>query len=130
MIKIESFVKKKKLPVLPFLFNSVVDDIMCRAVEQCPVDVVDGSNTIRAFVGRYQVHRRISNVRPSSANLQHVVELVSKPVEAYGLRLLPDECEQMWVSVNLLFRENRRPIEVVDKFCYLDCILKQIKATR
>ncbi|KAK6763416.1 hypothetical protein RB195_023932 [Necator americanus] len=34
----------------------------------------------------------------SSTKLQHVVNLVPKLAAAYGLRLRPDKCKQMWIS--------------------------------
>ncbi|KAK6763885.1 hypothetical protein RB195_024281 [Necator americanus] len=34
----------------------------------------------------------------SSTKLQNVVDLVSKLATAYGLRLRPNKCKQMWIS--------------------------------
>ncbi|KAK6726842.1 hypothetical protein RB195_004880 [Necator americanus] len=34
----------------------------------------------------------------SSTKLQYAVDLVSKLAAAYGLRLRPDKCKQMWIS--------------------------------
>ncbi|KAK6728695.1 hypothetical protein RB195_006003 [Necator americanus] len=62
----------------------------------------------------------------SSTKLQHVVNLVSKLAAAYGLRLRPDKCEQMWISSRPRtgIRVDGQPIELVDELCYLGCTLK------
>ncbi|KAK6759214.1 hypothetical protein RB195_021063 [Necator americanus] len=64
----------------------------------------------------------------SSTKLHHVVNLVSKLAAAYGLRLHPDKCKQMWISSRppTGIRVNKQPIELVDEFRDLgfSCILK------
>ncbi|KAK6765657.1 hypothetical protein RB195_025522 [Necator americanus] len=62
----------------------------------------------------------------SSTKLQHVVNLVSKLAPAFGLRLPPDRCKQMWISSTPPqgIRVDGQPIELVDEFCYLGCTLK------
>ncbi|KAK6725460.1 hypothetical protein RB195_004034 [Necator americanus] len=62
----------------------------------------------------------------SSAKLQHVVNLVSKLPAAYGLRLRPDECKQMWISLRSRteIRVDGVPIEVANEFCQVGCMLK------
>ncbi|KAK6727718.1 hypothetical protein RB195_005415 [Necator americanus] len=82
----------------PFLFNSAIDD-------EYAADVV-------IFV-------------ESSTKLQHVVNLVSN-LAAYGLRLRPVKCEQMWISPRPRrgIRVDGQPIELVDEFCYLGFTLK------
>ncbi|KAK6760288.1 hypothetical protein RB195_021678 [Necator americanus] len=62
----------------------------------------------------------------SSTKLQHVVNLVSKPAAAYGLRLHPDKCKQIWISSRPQtgIKVDGQPIELVAKFCYLGCTLK------
>ncbi|KAK6749228.1 hypothetical protein RB195_001682 [Necator americanus] len=64
----------------------------------------------------------------SSTKLQHVVNLVSKLPVAYGLRLRPDKCEQMWISSRPRTGTivDGQPIELVDEFGYLGCTLKNI----
>ncbi|KAK6725439.1 hypothetical protein RB195_004020 [Necator americanus] len=61
-----------------------------------------------------------------TTKLQHVVNLVSKLAAAYGLHLCPDNCKQMWISSRPRTgtRVDRQPIELVEEFCYLICILK------
>ncbi|KAK6740998.1 hypothetical protein RB195_009071 [Necator americanus] len=65
----------------PFLFNFAIDDIMRTTVDQCPADIVLAPSGYE-----------------SSTKLQHVVNLVSKLAAAYGQRLCPDKCKQMWIS--------------------------------
>ncbi|KAK6752126.1 hypothetical protein RB195_003505 [Necator americanus] len=80
----------------PFLFNFAIGDIMRRIVDQCPADIalapsgcpltdLDYADDVVIFA-------------ESSTKLQHVVNLVSKLAAAYGLRLRPDKCKQMWIS--------------------------------
>ncbi|KAK6757310.1 hypothetical protein RB195_015250 [Necator americanus] len=58
--------------------------------------------------------------------IQHVVNLVSKLTAAYGIRLRPDKCKQMWISSRPRtgIRVEKQPIVLVDEFCYLGCTLK------
>ncbi|KAK6761563.1 hypothetical protein RB195_022581 [Necator americanus] len=62
----------------------------------------------------------------SSTELQHVVNLVSKLAAAYGLRLRPDKCKQMWVSLRPRtgISVDGQLIDLVDEFCKMGCTLK------
>ncbi|KAK6738393.1 hypothetical protein RB195_020481 [Necator americanus] len=68
----------------------------------------------------------------SSTKLQHVVNLVSKLAAAYGLRLFPDKCRQMWISSRPRtgIRVGGQPIELVDELCYLCCTLRNNRRLR
>ncbi|KAK6732067.1 hypothetical protein RB195_016439 [Necator americanus] len=80
----------------PFLFHFAIDDIMRRTVDQYP------ANIILAPSGRPLTNLEYADdvviFAESSTKLQHVVNLVSKLAAAYGLRLCPDKCKQMWIS--------------------------------
>ncbi|KAK6765449.1 hypothetical protein RB195_025388 [Necator americanus] len=77
----------------PFLFNFAVDDIMRRTIEQCPADVISAPFA-RPLVD-LEYADDVVIFASSSAQLQHVVDLVSKLAVAYGLRLRSDKCKQM-----------------------------------
>ncbi|KAK6749724.1 hypothetical protein RB195_001996 [Necator americanus] len=108
----------------PFLFNFTIDDIMRRTVDQCPADIVLApsgcSLTDLVYADDVVIFAE------SSTKLQHFVNLVSKLAAAYGLRLRPDKCEQMLISSRPRtgIRVDGQPIELVDEFCYLGCMLK------
>ncbi|KAK6763191.1 hypothetical protein RB195_023779 [Necator americanus] len=108
----------------PFLFNFAIDDIMRRTVVQCPADIVVAPSGCPLTDLEYADDVVI--FAESSTKLQHVVNLVSKLAAAYGLRLRPDKCKQMWISSRPRtgIRVNGQPIELVDEFCYLGCTLK------
>ncbi|KAK6755037.1 hypothetical protein RB195_013794 [Necator americanus] len=107
----------------PFLFNFAIDDIMRRTVDQCPADIVSPSGCPLTDL---EYADDVVIFAESSTKLQHVVNLVSKLAAAYGLRLRPDKCKQMWISSRPRtgIRVDGRPIELVDEFCYLSCTLK------
>ncbi|KAK6765531.1 hypothetical protein RB195_025439 [Necator americanus] len=108
----------------PFLFNFAIDDIMRRTVNQCPADIVLAPSgcplTDLVYADDVVIFAE------SSTKLQHVVNLVSKLAAAYGLRLRPDKCKQMWTSSKPRtgIRVDGQPTELVDVFCYLGCMLK------
>ncbi|KAK6759315.1 hypothetical protein RB195_021109 [Necator americanus] len=108
----------------PFLFNFAIDDIMRRTVDHCPADIVLAPSGCPLTDLEYADDVVI--FAESSTKLQHVVNLVSKPAAAYGLRLRPDKCKQMWISSRPRtgIRVDGQPIELVDEFCYLGCTLK------
>ena len=109
----------------PFLFNFAIDDdIMRRTVEQCPADIVLVPSGCPLADLEYADDVVI--FAESSAKLQHVVNLVSKLAAAYGLHLRRDKCKQMWIFSRSRTgsRVDGQPIELVDEFCYLSCMLK------
>ncbi|KAK6735132.1 hypothetical protein RB195_018366 [Necator americanus] len=108
----------------PFLFNFAIDDIMRRTVDQCPADIVLAPSGCPLTDLEYADDVVI--FAESGTELQHVVNLVSKLAAAYGLRLRPDKCKQMWISSRPRtgIRVDGQPIELVDEFCYLGCMLK------
>ncbi|KAK6762513.1 hypothetical protein RB195_023295 [Necator americanus] len=91
---------------VPGKFVPLLDDMNQRTTAACTDDVVIFAE--------------------SSTKLQHVVNLVSKLAAAYGLRLRPDKCKQMWISSRpgTGIRVDEQPIGLVDEFCYLGCTLK------
>ncbi|KAK6741647.1 hypothetical protein RB195_009489 [Necator americanus] len=109
----------------PFLFNFAIDDIMRRTVDQCPADIVLAPSGCPLTDLEYADDVVI--FAESSTKLQHVVNLVSKLAAAYGLRLRPDKCKQMWISSRprTVIRVDGQPIELADEFCYLGCMLKK-----
>ncbi|KAK6762919.1 hypothetical protein RB195_023576 [Necator americanus] len=108
----------------PFLFNFAFDDIMRRTVGQYLADIVLAPSGCPFTDLEYADDVVI--FAESSTKLQHVVNLLSKLTAAYGLRLRPDKCEQMWISSRSQtgIRVDGQPIELVDEFCYLGCTLK------
>ncbi|KAK6736101.1 hypothetical protein RB195_019028 [Necator americanus] len=69
---------------------------MRQTIVQCPADI------ILAPSGRHLTDLEyiddVAIFAESSTKLQHVVNFVSKLAAAYGLRLRPDKCKQMWIS--------------------------------
>ncbi|KAK6735391.1 hypothetical protein RB195_018541 [Necator americanus] len=102
----------------PFLFNFATDDIMRRTVDQCPADIVLAPSGCPLTDLEYADDVVI--FAESSTKLQHVVNLVSKLAAAYGLRLRPDKCKQMWISSTPRTGINvgGQTIELIDEFCY------------
>ncbi|KAK6761378.1 hypothetical protein RB195_022440 [Necator americanus] len=93
-------------------------------VHQCPADIVLVPS--RCPLTDFEYADDVVIFAESSTKLQHVVILVSKFSAAYGLRLRPDKCKQMWISPipRTGIRVDGQPIEPVDEFCYLGCMLK------
>ncbi|KAK6749134.1 hypothetical protein RB195_001625 [Necator americanus] len=108
----------------PFLFSFAINGIMRRTVDQSPADIVLAPSGCPLTDLAYADDAVI--FAESSTKLQHVVNLVSKLAAAYGLRLRPDKCKQMWISSRPRtgIRVDGQPIELVDEFCYLGCTLK------
>ncbi|KAK6739499.1 hypothetical protein RB195_008176 [Necator americanus] len=88
-----------------------------------PFDVVTGVRQA-AVAGPFMFNFAIDDMYETST--RSVVNLVSKLAAAYGLRLHPDKCKQMWISSRTRtgIRVDGQPIELVDEFCYLGCTLK------
>ncbi|KAK6763339.1 hypothetical protein RB195_023877 [Necator americanus] len=93
-------------------------------VDQCPADIVLAPS--RCPLTDFEYADDVVIFAESSTKLQHVVNLVSKLAAAYGLRLRPDKCKQMWISSRPRtgIWMDGQPIELVDEFCYLGCTLK------
>ncbi|KAK6763302.1 hypothetical protein RB195_023852 [Necator americanus] len=110
----------------PFLFNFAIDDIMRITVDQCPADIVLAPSPDGCPLTDFEYADDVVIFAESSTKLQHVVNLVSKLAAAYGLRLRPDKCKQMWISSRPRtgIWMDGQPIELVDEFCYLGCTLK------
>ncbi|KAK6760338.1 hypothetical protein RB195_021711 [Necator americanus] len=108
----------------PYRFNFAIDDIMRRTVDQCPVDI--GLAPSGCPLTDLEYADDVVIFAESSTKRQHVVNLVSKLAAAYGLRLRPDKCKQMWISSRPRtgIRVDGQPIELVDEFYYLGCMLK------
>ncbi|KAK6760365.1 hypothetical protein RB195_021728 [Necator americanus] len=108
----------------PFLFNFAIDDIMRRTVDQCPAGIILAPSG-RPFT-ELEYADDVVIFAESSTKLQHVVNLVSKLAAAYGLRLRPNKCKQMWIfsRPRTGIRVDGQPIELVDEFCNLGCTLK------
>ncbi|KAK6764716.1 hypothetical protein RB195_024881 [Necator americanus] len=97
---------------------------MRRTVDQCPADIVLAPS--ECLLTDLEYADDVVIFAESSKKLQHVVNLVSKLAAAYGLHLCPDRCKQMWISSRPQtgIRVDGQPIELVDEFCNLDCMLK------
>ncbi|KAK6747592.1 hypothetical protein RB195_000656 [Necator americanus] len=104
----------------PSLFNFAIDVIMRRTVDQCPADIVLAPSGCPLIDLEYADD--VAIFAENSTKLQHVVNLVSKLAAAYGLRLRPDKCKQMWIYSEI--RVDGQSVELVDDFCYLGCTLK------
>ncbi|KAK6764792.1 hypothetical protein RB195_024930 [Necator americanus] len=107
-----------------FLFNFAIDDIMRRTVDQCPADIVLAPS--RCPLTDLEYADDVVIFAESSTKLQHVVNLVSKLAAAYGLRLRPDKCKQMWISSRPRtgIKMDGQLNELVNEFCYVGCMLK------
>ncbi|KAK6753817.1 hypothetical protein RB195_013041 [Necator americanus] len=105
----------------PFLFNFATT-----CVDLCPADIILAPSAQPLTDLEYADDVVI--FAESSTKHQHVVNLVSKLAAAYGLRLRPDKCKQMWIEISSRprtgIRVDGQPIELVDEFCYLSCTLK------
>ncbi|KAK6750509.1 hypothetical protein RB195_002467 [Necator americanus] len=95
----------------PFLFNFAIDDIMQRTVDQCPADIFLAPSWCPLTDLEYADDVVIF--------AESRLRIVSKLVAAYELRLRPDKCKQMWISLRprTVIRVDGQPIEHVDEFC-------------
>ncbi|KAK6737138.1 hypothetical protein RB195_019684 [Necator americanus] len=110
--------------VQPFTFNFAIDYIMRRTVDLYPADIILAPSGPSLTDLEYADD--VVTIAERSTKLPHVVNLVSKLAAAYGLRLRPDKCKQMWISSRPRtgISVDGQPIELVDEFCYLGCTLK------
>ncbi|KAK6754029.1 hypothetical protein RB195_013182 [Necator americanus] len=100
---------------------SVIEDIMRRTVSQFPAAVILAPS--ECSLTDFEYADKVVIFVESPTKLQRVVSFVSKLAVAYGLRLRPDKCKQMWISSRPRTR-TRMDNELVDEFCYLGCVLK------
>ncbi|KAK6748443.1 hypothetical protein RB195_001208 [Necator americanus] len=118
---------RQETVVGPFLFNFAIDDIMRRTVDQCPADI------ILAPSGRSLTDLEYADdvviFAESSTKLQHAVKLVSKMAAAYGLRLRPDKCKQMWISARsrIGIRVDGQPNQKTTKCLWSTAISNEVK---
>ncbi|KAK6750083.1 hypothetical protein RB195_002210 [Necator americanus] len=121
--KVETGVRQGAV-VGPFLFNFIIDNIMRRTVEQFPADVVLAPSALPSVNLEYGDDVVI--LASNKAKLQHALNLVSKLVPVYGLRLHAEKCKQIWVPTrpSAGIREDGQPVQLVDEFGYLGCMLK------
>ncbi|KAK6763111.1 hypothetical protein RB195_023716 [Necator americanus] len=107
-------------------FVRLLDDIY----QQTTAAVLTTAECTTTFEVVTERHHEYANdvviLAESSAILQHVVGLVSKLAAAYGLLIRLDKCKEMWISSKPRTgtRMDGEPIELVDEFCYLGCMLK------
>ncbi|KAK6736704.1 hypothetical protein RB195_019415 [Necator americanus] len=108
-----------------FVFNFAIDDIMRRTVDKCLADIIL-TRSGHPFTD-LEFADDVVIFAESTTKLQHVANLVSKLAASYGLRLRPDKCKQMVISSRPRtgIRVDGQPIELVDEFCYLWCMLKK-----
>ncbi|KAK6749458.1 hypothetical protein RB195_001831 [Necator americanus] len=109
---------RQRAVAAPFLFNFAIDDIMRGTVDQCPANIILAPSGYPLTDLDYADDVMFAE---SSREFQNVVNLVSKLAAAYGVRLHPDKCKQMWISSRPRtgIRVDGQPIELVDEFCYL-----------
>ncbi|KAK6761237.1 hypothetical protein RB195_022339 [Necator americanus] len=107
-----------------FLFNFAINNITRRAADHCPADKVLAPS--RSTLTDLEYADYVVIFAKSNTKVQRVVNLVSKLSAAYGPRLRLDKCEQMWISSRPRtgIRVDGQPIELVDEFCYMGCMLK------
>ncbi|KAK6744488.1 hypothetical protein RB195_011291 [Necator americanus] len=91
---------------------------MRRTVDQCSADIILAPSGHPLTDLEYADD--VDVFAESSTKLQYVLNLVSKLAAAYGLRLRPEKCKQMWISLRPRtgIRVNGQPIELFDEFCY------------
>ncbi|KAK6762481.1 hypothetical protein RB195_023270 [Necator americanus] len=104
-----------------FLFNFVIGDIMRRTVDQCSADIVLAPSGCP--LTNLEHADDVVIFAENSTKLQHVVNLVSKLAAAYG-RLRLDKCKWISSRPRTGIRVDGQPVEPVDEFCYLGCMLK------
>ncbi|KAK6761944.1 hypothetical protein RB195_022878 [Necator americanus] len=97
----------------------VKDSRSLNIIKKCPADIVLAPSS--CLLTDLEYADDVIIFTKSTTKLQHVLSLVSKLAAAYGLRVRPGKCKQMWISTRRQagIRVDGQPIELVDKFCYL-----------
>ncbi|KAK6735604.1 hypothetical protein RB195_018677 [Necator americanus] len=94
-------------------------------VDQCPANIILAPCG-HPLIDRSKLRRQCCYIRGKQYESSTCCQ--SKLAAAYGLRLRPDKCKQMWISSRPQagIRVDGPTIELVDEFCFLTCMLKNV----